>query len=201
MHATIVDYGMGNIRSLRRALERLGATVKVSPDPKEVAKADRVVIPGQGAFGQAMTRLNETGQADGVREAFEKERPVLGVCLGLQILYEGSEEAPNLPGFGVVKGQMTLLPVSFEVRRPHMGWAPVTHDASHPVFAANPSGEAFYFVHSYAAHAAPGYSVAMSEHGGPIVAGVAKGSLVATQFHPEKSQQAGARLLKAWLHM
>lgn len=197
--ALLVDYGMGNLRSLARALERAGAQVTVSADPADIAAADRVVVPGQGAFGQAMARLEATGQADALRAALTAGRPMLGVCLGLQLLFEGSEEAPGVPGLGHLPGQVTLLPVGPGLKRPHMGWSPVHHGGDHPAFAANPSGEAFYFVHSYAARDAAGVAQATAEHGVHFVAAVARGPLVATQFHPEKSQEAGHRLLVAWL--
>lgn len=197
--ALLVDYGMGNLRSLARALERAGAEVSVSADPADIAAADRVVVPGQGAFGQAMARLESTGQADALRAAIAAGRPMLGVCLGLQVLFEASEEAPGVPGLGVFEGQVTLLPVGPGLKRPHMGWSPVLHSGDHPVLAANPSGEAFYFVHSYAAHGAPGVPHATAHHGVEFVAAVARGPLVATQYHPEKSQEAGHRLLTAWL--
>lgn len=201
--ATIVDYGMGNIRSLAKALERAGASVEVRADPAGIAAADRVVIPGQGAFGQAMTRLEATGQREALVRAFEAGRPMLGICLGLQVLFEGSEEAPGVDGFGLLEGQVTLLPVGDGLVRPHMGWADVHHDGDHPVFSANPSGEPFYFVHSYAAHHPDGAfdhaTIARCTHGVDFVAAAARDGLVATQFHPEKSQAAGHRLLSAWL--
>lgn len=197
--ATIVDYGMGNIRSISRALERAGASVTISDAPEVLAAADRLVIPGQGAFGQAMARLEARAMLEPLMAAIERERPVLGVCLGLQVLYQGSGEAPGLPGLGILEGTVDILPAGPGLKRPHMGWAPVVHQDDHPVLAANPSGEAFYFVHSYAARSAPGFSSATCTHGDTFVAAVAKGSLVATQFHPEKSQEAGERLLRAWL--
>lgn len=196
---TLVDYGMGNLRSLGRALERAGAQVTVAADPQAILRSDRLVIPGQGAFHQAMAHLLERGLLAAVRERVEGARPVLGVCLGLQLFYQSSEEAPGVPGFGLVPGPVELLPVGPGLKRPHMGWSPVEHHADHPVFAANPSGEAFYFVHSYAAHRAEGWAVAQADHGGPFVAAIAKDLRVATQFHPEKSQDAGERLLAAWL--
>lgn len=196
---TLVDYGMGNLRSLGRALERAGAHVAVAADPQAILRSDRLVIPGQGAFHQAISHLRERGLLAAVVERVAERRPVLGVCLGLQLFYQSSQEAPGVPGLGLLPGQVELLPVGPGLKRPHMGWSPVAHQADHPVLAANPSGEAFYFVHSYAAQRADGWAVAQADHGGPFVAAIAQGPWVATQFHPEKSQDAGERLLAAWL--
>jgi len=197
--ATIVDYGMGNIRSIARALERAGASVTVSDDPRAIEEADRLVIPGQGAFGQATERLAARALAEPLRQRIAGGRPLLGVCLGLQLLYERSEEAPGVAGLGAIPGSVDLLPIRPGIKRPHMGWTPVEHAAGHPVLAANPSGESFYFVHSYAAPAAAGFSIATADHGAVFVAALARDAIVATQFHPEKSQDAGERLLRAWL--
>jgi imidazole glycerol-phosphate synthase subunit HisH len=197
--ATIVDYGMGNLRSLGRALERAGATVTISDDPRALERAERLVIPGQGAFGSAMERLAERSLIEPLQQAIAGNRPVLGVCLGLQILYAASEEAANVAGLAILPARVELLPLAPGIKRPHMGWSPVEHASSHPVLRANPSGEAFYFVHSYAAMNAEGWDVATATHGVRFVAAIARGPLVATQFHPEKSQDAGARLLSAWL--
>lgn len=196
---SIVDYGMGNLRSLATALERAGAAVTISDEPRTIAAADRLVIPGQGQFGQAMERIAARGLLDGLRAHLEKARPLLGVCLGLQLLYERSEEAPGIEGLGAIPGSVDLLAVGPGLKRPHMGWAPVEHASAHPVLAANRSGEAFYFVHSYGAKEASGFECAKTTHGTAFIAAVAKDAVVATQFHPEKSQDAGERLLRAWL--
>lgn len=196
---TIVDYEMGNRRSLARALERGGAVVEISQDPEVIRRADRVAIPGQGAFGQAVDHLVERELFEVLVEVCRDGRPVLGVCLGQQLLFRASEEAPGRRGLAIVDDDVTLLPVGGGLKRPHMGWAPVHTTSTHPVLAANPSGSAFYFVHSYAARAAHGFEVATAEHGVEFVAAVTAGNVVGTQFHPEKSQDAGERLLNAWL--
>jgi imidazole glycerol phosphate synthase glutamine amidotransferase subunit len=195
----LLDYGMGNLRSLGRALEAVGASVTIGNAAAQIAQADRLVIPGQGAFHQAMGRMNELAVVDAVRSHLLSGKPTLGVCLGLQLLFESSEEAPGIAGLGVIPGAVKLLPLAPGIKRPHMGWSPVYHDGSHPVLSASPSGEAYYFVHSFAAGEAPGFEIATARHGIDFVAAVAKDALVATQFHPEKSQDAGARLLGAWL--
>jgi imidazole glycerol-phosphate synthase subunit HisH len=197
----VVDYGMGNLRSLSKAIERAGANVSVTQDPRAIAAADRLVIPGQGAFGQAMERIAAVGLVDLLREHIARAKPLLGVCLGLQLLYSRSEEAPGVDGLCALPGAVSLLPLSPGLKRPHMGWTPVAHSSTHPVLAANVSEEAFYFVHSYAAADAPGFDAATAVHGAPFIAAIAKDAVVATQFHPEKSQDAGERLLRAWLSL
>lgn len=203
----IVDYGMGNLRSLEKALERAGASSRRIDSPEGVASADRIVIPGQGAFGQAMGRLAAKGMTGALGDAIRGGKPALGICLGLQLLFEGSEEAPGVSGLGILPGEVSVLPLGPGIKRPHMGWSPVTHHgARHPALLANASGGAFYFVHSYArfigsgtAGSLLGVEIAECEHGARFVAAVARDGLVATQFHPEKSQAAGARLIEAWL--
>jgi imidazole glycerol phosphate synthase glutamine amidotransferase subunit len=196
----IVDYGMGNIRSLARALERAGATVARIDSPQEIERAERLVIPGQGAFGQAMGRLEERGLVEPLVEAIARDRPVLGICLGLQILYQSSEEAPGVRGLGVIEGSVSLLPLAPGLKRPHIGWSPVEHAGDQPVFSVNTSGEAYYFVHSYAATTAPRCAIAETQHGPHrFIAALARDATIATQFHPEKSQDAGARLIERWL--
>jgi imidazole glycerol phosphate synthase glutamine amidotransferase subunit len=201
LKTALVDYGMGNIRSLTRALERAGATVSRVDTAQAIEAADRLVIPGQGAFGQAMSRISDRGLIDPLRNAIEKGRPLLGICLGLQILYRASEEAPGVAGLAILRNDVALLPLAPGLKRPNLGWSPVDHASDHPVLAANSSGEAFYFVHSYAAIEAPGFEVATSDHGHRFIAALAKDNLVATQFQPEKSQEAGARLLEKWLRL
>jgi imidazole glycerol phosphate synthase glutamine amidotransferase subunit len=196
---TVLDYGMGNIRSIAHALERAGATVMIDHTPQALESADRLVIPGQGAFGQVMDRLTGLSLVEPIQAWLRNDRPYLGVCLGLQVLFAKSEEAPESPGLGIVNTAVSALPVGPKLKRPHMGWAPVEYSGQHPVLRANPSGEAFYFVHSFAAREAEGWSTAATVHGHPFVAAMAKGRLVATQFHPEKSQDAGEKLLRAWL--
>lgn len=195
----LVDYGMGNLRSLAKALERAGASVDLRDDPKAIEGADRVVIPGQGAFGQAMEQLGARAMVAPLRAHIAAKKPLLGVCLGLQLLFEASEEAPGVEGLAALPGQVAILPIGPGIKRPHIGWTPVEHTSDHPVLAANASGEAFYFVHSYAPRIAPGYATATSTHGDRFVSAIAKDTIVATQFHPEKSQDAGERLLRAWL--
>ncbi len=199
---TVVDYGMGNIRSITQAFERLGATVVVSDDAKRIESSDRLVIPGQGAFGQAMERLRQKDLIEPLRARARSSRPLLGVCLGLQLLYERSGEEEGVEGLAIIPGDIEILPVRPGIKRPHMGWAPVEHQNTHPVLSANVSGEAFYFVHSYAARGTDrSFHSAYTEHGDRFIAAVAKDALVAVQFHPEKSQDAGEKLLAAWMRL
>lgn len=205
----VTDLGMGNLRSVARALERSAAAVSVevevvvSADPAAVARADRIVVPGQGAFRDAAHAL-EGGFGDALRDAIARGVPYLGICLGLQLLFEASDEAPGAKGLGVLAGSVVRLSAEGGVKIPHMGWnALELLDASKgTALEALRGREAYvYFVHSY--HAAPAdrsVVAAVARHGTNLVtAAVARGNVLATQFHPEKSQREGERLLGAFL--
>ncbi len=191
---TVVDHGAGNLASVVRALERVGAEVVVSSDPQGVANAERLVVPGQGAFPDAMERLTRGGLADAIQRYTESERPYLGICLGLQLLFESGEEQRETRGLGVLQGRVARLPRAPGVKLPHMGWNTVSGPP--PI----PHGEHFYFVHSYVVLPAPGLDVWTTEHAGvEFVSAVRRDALFAVQFHPEKSHRAGLALLQTWL--
>ncbi|MDP9341830.1 MAG: imidazole glycerol phosphate synthase subunit HisH [Actinomycetota bacterium] len=192
----ILDYGMGNLRSVARAIARVGGRSEVTSDQAAVRRADAMVVPGVGAFGACMRGLVGSGLDAVIREFAADGRPVLGVCLGMQVLYEGSEEDPD-PGLGLLRGAIRRLPPSVKV--PHMGWNDVRWRTDHPFVRGIPSGTPFYFVHSYAAEADPSVTVGQTEHGRTFAAAVAKGSLFATQFHPEKSGDAGLALYESFV--
>ena len=192
----ILDYGMGNLRSVARAIARVGGRGEVTSDPAQARRADAMVVPGVGAFGACMRGLAGVGLDTVIRGFTATDRPVLGVCLGMQVLYEGSEEDPDR-GLGLLHGAVRRLPVSMKV--PHMGWNDVRWTADHPFVRGIPSGTPFYFVHSYAAPADPAVTVGETEYGAVFAAAVARGSLFATQFHPEKSGDAGLALYESFV--
>ena len=193
----VLDYGSGNIRSAVRALERTGARVELTSDPQRAAAAAGLVVPGVGAFASVMDGLRAGGAVDVIRERHAAGRPLLGICVGLQVLFaSGSEHGVTSAGIGLWAGEVTRLhaPVI-----PHMGWDTVAPPADSAMFAGI-GDERFYFVHSYAAHTAPaGVRTTTTVHGEPFVAAVEDGSTWATQFHPEKSGDAGLQLLANWL--
>ncbi len=192
----VLDYGMGNLRSVARALERVGAAVVITDDPGALDAADGLVVPGVGAFGACMRNLSAR-RLDGPLRAFVASgRPVFGVCLGMQVLFRGSEEDPE-PGLGLLPGACRRLPPTVKV--PHMGWNDVRWVRAHPYTAAIPDGTRFYFVHSYAPDVADGVTVGVAEHGRPFSAAVARGNVFATQFHPEKSGPPGLALYEAFV--
>jgi glutamine amidotransferase len=193
MGATIAvcDYGSGNLHSVSRALERVGATVRVAAAPAALAGAGAIVIPGVGHFGQCVRALRAAGFEAPLRAAVDAGTPVIGVCVGMQILFEGSDEDDE-PGLGILPGRVRRLPSS--VRVPHMGWNTVSWAGRRHAFAAGiPDDTFFYFVHSFAPDLGPD-TVGAAEHGRAFSAVVAHDNVFATQFHPEKSGEAGLEL-------
>ena len=193
----VLDYGAGNLRSAEKALARAGADAFVTADPDAAAAADALVVPGVGHFGACVRQFRDARLFDLVRGWVDQGRPLLGVCVGMQILYAGSEEDPGAAGLGLVPGRVRRLPPA--VRVPHMGWNTVLATRDDPVLAGV-AGEQVYFVHSY--YAEPGDAgqvVATSDYGPGFPCVVRVGSVVGTQFHPEKSGIVGARLLANWV--
>jgi glutamine amidotransferase len=199
----VVDYGAGNLRSVAKALERSGLKVAVTGDPDALPRASGVVLPGVGHFADAAARLRERGLAEAVRAARDAGRFYLGLCLGLQLLFEESDEDGVTPGFGWLRGRVERFPASApdgaRLRVPHIGWNRVRFRGDHPMLAALPEEDDFYFVHGYrAVPRDPERIAGVAAYGGDFAAAVADEGLFAVQFHPEKSQWAGKRLLDAF---
>lgn len=191
----IVDYGMGNLRSVQRAFAAAGHPATVTSSPADVEQAERLVVPGVGAFGDAMAELARRGLDAPVRSALRRGKPFLGICLGLQVLFEESEEFGRHAGLGVLGGRVVRFPAG-ELRVPHLGWNQVRRLRDHPVLAGIEDGTYFYFVHSYhVAPSDPSVVATVTDYGGEFVSAVASGGIFACQFHPEKSQAAGLTLL------
>jgi len=200
----VADTGSGNLRSVEKALARAGADVLVTSDADALARADKIVVPGQGAFGGVVAGLARNGGAlrQAVLGAIRSGKPYLGICLGLQVLFESSEEDPTCEGLGVLPGVVRHFAPAPDLKIPHMGWNRTLRAQVEPspVLRAFPDGTYFYFVHSYFAVPARTEDVALtSDHGIPFCAAVARDNLFACQFHPEKSQGAGLALLSAFV--
>jgi glutamine amidotransferase len=194
----IVDYGMGNLRSVSRAFERIGARPRVTDAAGDLRAARRVVLPGVGSVSQAMAALRRGGLDDAIRAHVAAGRPFLGICLGLQVLLDEAEEGGIGPCIGVIPGRVARFPESRELPIPHMGWNQVKPVIDHPVIAEG----YFYFVHGYRATNVPDeFCLARTDYGESFVSAIGRGSCVGVQFHPEKSQRAGLELLErfcAW---
>ncbi len=190
----IVDYGRGNLRSVQKAFEYLGYRALVTSDPDAILKAEKLVLPGVGAFGDCMDNLKDRGLDVAVREFVASGKPFLGICLGLQLLFTYSEEFGPVEGLNLVRGRVVRFPAGLKV--PHMGWNQIEIERRCPLLEGIGSGEYFYFVHSY--YVVPeddSVVVARTEYGVPFVSMINMDNIYATQFHPEKSQKAGLRLL------
>lgn len=203
----VVDYGMGNLLSVTKALEALGAQVRLVRAGAELGGADALVVPGVGAFPDAMERLAAAGLDAALVEAARAGVPLLGICLGLQVLFEASDEGQGARGLGLLPGRVTRLPGGGGLKIPHMGWNSVTWE-SFPLFEGLEPGAYFYFVHSFAVPAGGedgpddgGVQVARCHYGRPFVAAAARGAVMGTQFHPEKSGRTGLRLLENFLSL
>lgn len=191
----VIDYGIGNLRSAEKALQRVGAEAGLTSDPGEIEQADAVVLPGVGNFGRCMQALHEQGLADTAISAAASQRPFLGICVGMQMLFEASDESPDQPGLGILPGRVTLLPDS--VKRPQMQWNELQVESDHEALAGL-HGEWVYFVHSYAVQSSDA-ALARCDYGGPMVAIAGRDNVLATQFHPEKSGQVGLGFLRRFV--
>lgn len=197
---TVLDYGAGNLRSVARAFEHERAEVTLTGDPAVAALAERLVLPGQGHFGQCMGRLEESGLADAVREHVAAERPFFGICVGMELLFEGGEEASDVAGFGFLRGRVDRIRTDLPL--PHVGWNSVEwadRAAADPVLAGVAGAEPrfFYHAHSYAVQGwNPEDLLGRCEYGVPFASVVGRGSVWGIQFHPEKSQEDGLRILR-----
>ena len=204
----VIDYGMGNLRSVVKAIEHVAprARVRLTSDAAEVASAERVVFPGQGAIGGCMAALDTSHLRAAVLQAV-KTKPFLGICLGLQALYDFSEEGGGVKGLGVLPGRVPRFPAAMReavtgqvLKVPHMGWNQVEQAKAHPLWKGIPDGSRFYFVHSYYAEAGERADVAgVTEYGLRFTSAAARANIFAVQFHPEKSAQAGLQLLENFM--
>ena len=195
----LVDYGAGNLRSVENALREVGAEVVVTRDPDVVRRSDRIVVPGQGSMPACAEAMRTSGVADALVDALARGSLLLGICVGLQVLFERGEEAGGARGLGLIPGTIARLPAG--VRLPNIGWSRVRAVGSrHPLFAPL-DGEYVYFAHSYAAPADAEGVELLAEHGRPYCAGLAKGNLFAVQFHPEKSQKVGLAFLDRFVRL
>ena len=195
----IIDYGVGNLFSVEKAFAAIGEEVKVTGEAEDLKAADKLVLPGVGAFGDCMKNLEATGLIPIILEQIANKKPLLGICVGLQILFEGSEESPNAKGLGIFKGMVKRINAP-QLKIPHMGWNAVL--TSSRLFNGLKEKPYFYFVHSY--YAVPedqGLITATTEYGETLTAAVASANIYATQFHPEKSGDVGLQVLKNFVNI
>ncbi len=200
----IIDYGVGNLFSLQSSLKAIGQEAVVTGDPKTIRAADRIILPGVGAFEDAAAKLHSTGMAELVCEEAANGKPLLGICLGMQLLLETSEEYGLHKGLGLIPGHnrsiANVIPDTFKI--PHMGWNALDFcGEKHPLFRYIEEKDYVYFVHSFAGFDCREYTIATTEYGAPLTAAVARGNVMGTQFHPEKSGDVGLRILKAFCEM
>jgi len=203
----IIDYDAGNIRSVEKALLSLGADVEVTRDPEKILNADKVILPGVGSFGDAMQKLKEYGLIDVIHKVVEKKTPFLGICLGLQLMFESSQESVGVEGLGILKGKILRIPDSLDEngkprKIPHIGWNSLTFPKESKLFAGLLQESYVYFVHSYYLKAEEDDIVAATaEYGVTIHAAVEKDHIFACQFHPEKSSEVGLKILKNFVEL
>ena len=202
----IIDYNAGNLKSVEKALHFLGQECVVTRDFHEIEQADKVILPGVGAFGDAMARLKEYDLVDTIHEVVDKNTPFLGICLGLQLLFESSEESPGVEGLGLLKGKILRIPDGVAedkrpLKIPHIGWNSLSFPQKGRLFEGFSREPYVYFVHSYYLKAEEDIVTARTEYGVSIDASVEKGNLFACQFHPEKSSEAGLKILENFVRL
>ena len=195
----IIDYDAGNIKSVENAVRFLGHEVKVTADAGEILSADHIILPGVGAFGDAMQRLRAADLEGTIRQAVEAGKPFLGICLGMQALFEESEEAPGVKGLGVFPGKVVRIPTSLKI--PHMGWNQLSLKTASPLLTGS-NGQYVYFVHSYCCKPEDRALItSVCDYGTEIVASVGRGNISGVQFHPEKSSETGLAMLKRFVDL
>lgn len=192
----IVDYGMGNLRSVQKAFEKLSVAAEICTNPEDLKTCNKLILPGVGAFRDAIAELRQQGFVEPIKAHIAAGKPFLGICLGLQLLFDESYEDGTWEGLGVLPGKVVRFPESPELKVPHMGWNRVAAAASCPLFAGIPADSFFYFVHSYyVVPDDPAVVAGRTEYGQAFASVVQRGNMFATQFHPEKSQKLGLQLL------
>ena len=198
----LIDYDAGNIRSVEKALAALGEETEVTRDAERILAADRVILPGVGSFGDAMGKLHSFQLVDVIKETIRRKTPFLGICLGLQLLFERSEESPGMEGLGILKGEILRIPEKDGLKIPHLGWNSLTFPNPGRLFEGIEENPYVYFVHSYYLKAAePSIVTAETEYGTLIHASVEKDNVFACQFHPEKSSSVGLSILKNFISL
>jgi len=202
MDIAIIDYGIGNLRSAEKAFQHLGLDAHLTTDPRELDRAKKVVLPGVGAFGGCMSALRASGFVDPLLEVIKKGTPLLGICVGLQMLFEGSEETADVQGLGLLKGRVIRFDGAMfrgpeALKIPQIGWNSLAFPRPHALFKNCKPGNHVYFVHSF--YAKPDQDedvIALSDYGGPFCCAAARGNVMGVQFHPEKSQANGLNIIK-----
>lgn len=198
----IIDYDAGNLKSVEKAFAYLGEDAKITRDRDDILSADRIVLPGVGAFGDAMDKLRQYQLIPVIHEAVEREIPFLGICLGLQLLFESSDESPGVQGLGLCKGKIVHIPRTQDLKIPHMGWNSLQYDHPGRLFEGIPEGSYVYFVHSYYLQAQDEEIVkASTQYAAHIHASVEQGNVFACQFHPEKSGDVGLAILRNFIRI
>ena len=196
----IIDYGMGNLQSVRNALELIGCEVLVSSNPKDLSTADALILPGVGAFGEAMNNLHKRKLVEPLKRAvIDDRKPLLGICLGMQLLADSSDERAHHQGLSLIPGQVIAIPESIGLHLPHIGWNDLSICMRDPLFLNLPDKSAFYFVHSYQFDCDPAYISASTDYGADITAAVQRDHIFGVQFHPERSQRKGLSLLRNFI--
>lgn len=196
----IIDYGAGNLQSVKKALDFLGYESEITMDREKILSASHVILPGVGSFGDAMASIRERGLEDTIKQAAAGEKHFLGICLGLQLMFEKSDETPGVEGLGIFKGDIVKIPSENGLKVPHMGWNSINLKQTDGIFSGIRDGSYFYFVHSYyLKNAEPDVVAATAQYGVEIECAIQKGRVCATQFHPEKSSETGLRLLKNFM--
>ena len=195
----IIDYGLGNVGSIRNMLKVIGEKSVITCNKEEIASADKIILPGVGAFDAGMKNLNERGLCDFLKKEASAGKPMLGICLGMQLLFERSFEYGEKRGLGLLKGEVRPLgEIAPSLKIPHMGWNSLRFTKKDELFKYNREGDYVYFVHSYYAAGCEDSLVAYAEYGGKVTAAVRRANVFGTQFHPEKSGAAGLKILKAF---